>query len=127
MNSVPTEIEGFLLEHIHSVDELEILLLLRSYRQTSWTGDAVARELRLDPKTSAERLVDLQRRGFVNKGPNDGFVYAPRGAGFDHALSILAQAYPKFRNAIIRLIFSKPNEKVQSFAEALSPRRDANK
>ena len=109
------------------MDELEILLLLRARRQTSWTGDAVARELRLDPKTSAERLVDLQRRGFVTSGPDGGVLYEPRHAGFDHALSVLAHAYPKFRNAVIRMIFSKPNEKVQSFADAFRIRSDSRK
>jgi hypothetical protein len=129
LSALPREVERFVVEHIGSVEELEILLLLRAYRSRDWTGDAVAQELRLDPQTSAERLVDLQRRGFVARNPSspDAVLYAPRAPESDHALAVLAQLYPRFRNAIIRLIFSKPNEKVQSFADSFRIKGDDEK
>jgi hypothetical protein len=122
LKSLPDEVERFLREHIGSVDELEILLLVRDHPGRAWTGDTVARELRLDPAVSHERLTDLGRRGFVVAESLGTVTYAARPE-FEHPLSVLDDLYRRFRSAVIGAIVSNPSLKVESFLTASKPPR----
>ncbi|WP_394842315.1 hypothetical protein LZC95_35230 [Pendulispora brunnea] len=125
---LPREVEQFVLDHIGSVQELEILLLLFSRPHREWTGESVALELKLDPRCCADWLADLGRRGFAtpNIASAAAVKYAPRPWA-DSALMSLGQLYSRQWPAIIRLICSKPNEKVQSFASAIQMAKGGGK
>lgn len=71
---------------------------------------------------AADLLTDLGGRGFLEE-TSDGYVYKPTPA-LAKGVDAVADAYGSYRVAIINLIFSKPSEGVQSFADAFRVRRD---
>lgn len=108
-------------EHIHSVEQLEVLLLLRAAPDKLWTAAEVARALVSQPDTVERRLVDLEHRKLV-RSDESGWCYAPGGRERD--VSELAEAYNTRRVAVVGLIFSKPSDSVTSFSDAFRLRRD---
>ncbi len=116
---IPDDVRRFLGEHIHSVEQLEVLIWLLEHPAQSWTGKAVARELRIDPVSAVSRLEDLAARGLAAASRDaDSFIYKPADGERDRLVRNLARLYADRRVTIINLIFSKPVDRVRSFADA---------
>ena len=58
-------------DHIDSVEQLEILLLLYQHPERAWTAEAVARELRDLALSAGDRLEDLARGGAPGPGAGE--------------------------------------------------------
>jgi hypothetical protein len=117
----------FIHEYIDSVEQLEVLLLLRSSAPSAWTAEAVARDLRTAETSVTARLKTLHTQKLVEASTVEGstaYRYAPDGAGTDRLVGELASEYALRRVAVITLIFSKPNDAVRSFADAFRIRKD---
>ena len=123
-DALPPRIQGFLGAHIHSVEQLEVLLLLRAHAATEWSAHAVARELRIAESSAGGRLEDLCLRGLLTRGRDpDTLRYAAPSGELGRAVDELAQLYPQRRVSIITFIFSRPNERLRSFADAFRLKR----
>jgi len=119
---IPGEAQDLVLRHIHSVAQLEVLLHVRTHGDSGQTAEEVGREQKIGSEMASDLLHDLERRGFLTR--KDGtFVYSPK-AQLARQVDVLAGAYSTYRVAIINLIFSRPTEGVQSFADAFRVRRD---
>ncbi len=112
-------------EHIDSVEQLEILLLLYQHPERSWSEESVARELRISPMSAGDRLKDMARAAILSKvqGTEGEYRYTP-DAQMGEAVAGLAAAYSERRVTVINLIFSKPVDKIRTFADAFRLRRD---
>lgn len=114
---IPQEVRDFIHAHIASVEQLEVLLLLRREAARTWTGAEVARELRINAASAAERLTDLQARGLLDHEGNGAYRFS-RDGDVERAVGALARCYADARVSVINLIFSKPVDKIMSFADA---------
>lgn len=114
-SGLPPEVERFIARHIRSVEMLEIVLLVRRERR-AWTGEQVARELRIDPNSAAMRLEELAAGGLLRKDGGE-FTYVATGEP-DRDLDALARAYAERRVAVITWIVSQPTDRLRSFADA---------
>ena len=124
---IPNEVARFIHEYIDSVEQLEVLLLLRSSAPTEWTAEAVARDLRTAESSVTARLKTLHAQKLVEASTAEGataYRYAPGGVGTDRLVGELASEYALRRVAVITLIFSMPNDAVRSFADAFRIRKD---
>ena len=119
---IPDEAQELVARHIHSVAQLELLLYLRGVGDVVVTAGSVGRAQKLGTDMATDLLTDLAGRGFL-KETQDGFVYGPKPT-LARAVDVLAAVYGTYRVTIINLIFSKPSEGVQSFADAFRVRRD---
>jgi hypothetical protein len=119
-SGISEEVKRFVYEHIESVEQLEVLLLLRSTAPAEWTAESVARELRIAAPSAAIRLDDLASRDLlIVTGPSRSvYRYEPAGVDRDRVLRALADAYSTHRVSLITLIFSKPSDTIRSFADA---------
>lgn len=120
-SDLPEEVRAFVARTITSVEQLEVLFLLRARREL-WTPEQVSAELRTAPASAAARLADLERQSLVC---TDGCNYwyeppAPVGAVVD----AVAAAYATHRYRIIELIFAKPIDNIRVFASAFRLRKD---
>ncbi len=125
-SDLPEGVRWFILHHINSVEQLEILLLLHGHPGRAWSADAVARELRIAPASAGERLEDMVRdRLFVRQGvsPKE-YRYGPENMKLDDAVRGLAAEYVKRRVTVINSIYSKPIDKIRTFADAFRLRKD---
>ena len=117
-DDLPPALKQFVEQHIESVPQLEALLLLRRDPQRGWTAAEIAKELYVPENASATLLVDLARRGFVAAAPDGRSVYRSRSEEENKLIDELAEVYRQRRVAVISLIYSKPLNKVQTFADA---------
>lgn len=125
-SGIPEDARKFIAKHINSVEQLEILLLLHAHPQREWTADAVAQELRTDPKSAAMRLDDLRTRGLLSVASNTDHVYqyAPASVQMAHAVDLLKEAYAERRVSVIEFIFSRPVDNIRVFADAFRIKKD---
>lgn len=123
--SIPDEVRGFVVRHIESLEQLEVLLLLARDPARCWDAPGVAAEMRTSLPSVEGRLRDLERRGLL--APVDGtarFRYAPATPDLESAVTKLAEAYVNHRYSIIELIFSKPMDHIRVFADAFRIRKE---
>jgi hypothetical protein len=123
---LPDDVVAFVVDHVSSVAQLEILLLLVSREGADVTPDVAARELRMDPSWAATELRALVERGLLVNGNGTGPTYrfAPAGPEAAALVRRVVEAYAERRAAIITLIYEKPSKTVRTFADAFRLRRD---
>lgn len=125
-NGLPEDVKQFLQEHISSVAQLEVLLLLRSEPERQWTAEQVAKALYTTPEMVAEQLSELSRRGLAAASEDTELHYRfwPATPELDGQAAVLDRAYKERRVAVITYIYSQPVEKVRTFADAFRLRKE---
>lgn len=121
-DGLPGEVTAFLDEHIVSIEQLEILLLLLRSQESPWTAETVGKELYTQPDSAAAWLADLTRRRLLAESA-DGYSYAARG-DVDAVVQLVATTYAQRRVRVIRQVFSVAKDPASAFSEAfrLRPR-----
>ena len=124
-HGIPDEAANLIIDHIDSVEQLEILLLLHRHAGRTRSAAEVANELRVEAGSAQRRLEDLAGRAFVEKD-GAGFSYRSNNPR-DGAVRLLADTYRERRVSVITLIFSKPpkaaNDPVRALADAFKIKR----
>jgi predicted transcriptional regulator len=120
---LPVSVRRFIDQHISSVEQLEVLLLLRGDRSVAWQPDEVANELYAQADSIAHRLDDLAARGLLLLTGNS-YRYQPRSEDLAQSVEDLADAYARRRVRVITHIFSDHDDAVHSFSDAFRIRRD---
>jgi hypothetical protein len=123
------ELEQFLTQHIESLAQLETLLLMRQEPQRRWTCVELSRLLYITPDMCSGLVGELVQRGFVVhiSDVEDCYQYQPANPDFDRLLGELAAIYHDRRVAVITQIYSRPQKKVQTFADAFRLRQEGTK
>lgn len=118
----------FIADYIDSVETLDVLLFLYRGREKEWGAAAVSRELRGNPASVAKRLADLCLRGLLSLRVTTDlqYRYCPNDEAVELLVDELAQIYLKQRGSVIKLIFSKPLDKITVFADAFRLRDKEN-
>jgi hypothetical protein len=126
MNGViPTEVKEFILRNITSVEEMEVLFFLRDRRDSSWTADAISAHFRSSVPSIEQRLNDLQSRALVARGDApESYRYWPREPVLEDLVAKLAKYYAERRISVIELIYTRPSDKLRSFADAFRIREE---
>ncbi len=119
-------VAALLSQHINSVEQLEILLLLRRCSDRSWDAAAVAEELRTSEGSAAKRLDDLRAGGLVAESSESGqaYHYAPSSQWKRAAVDKLADLYAEAPFRVIDMIFAKPIANLRVYADAFRYRKD---
>ncbi|HVR71649.1 MAG TPA: hypothetical protein VMT87_12480 [Vicinamibacteria bacterium] len=121
---IDARVREFVMRHIDSLEQLEVLLLLRTRPERTWTPKEVSAELRTTERSSGTRLAALAAGGLLREDPAGAYRYAPRAPELDAAAGDLAEAYAVRRIAVTNLIFARPLSQVRTFADAFKLRED---
>ena len=123
--TLPTSVQQFLSKYIRSLEQLEVLLLLRNSASRSWTSAEVYEIVRSSRASVEERLGSFVQLGFLARepGPPSSFRYAPKG-NLGAAVDETAGAYQKWRVRVIEAIFTPVVDPAQRFADAFKVRKD---
>ncbi len=126
MDEIPSQVRLFLEERIHSVAQLELLLLLKSDPGKAWAAPDASRTLAVPLEMAATHLSELQVAGLLSAsgGSQPSFRYQPASSDLEHLVESLATVYQERRVSVITLIYSKPVDKVRTFADAFRFRKD---
>ncbi len=125
MEVLPQNVRDFVLKYVDSVELLETLLLLHADKAREWTADEVSEHLRIAPESARTRLAVVCGHGFgEGREENGQKVYKYRSSSQNGAIDALSGCYKQYRVRVITAIFSKPIERVRTFADAFKIRRD---
>jgi hypothetical protein len=123
VNGLPEDVHRFLHQHIESVEQLEVLLLLWRAPERGWSSDEVATAVYSHPSSVVRRLAMLYGQGLLREREPGCYQYAPRTAELHDTVTRLDHIYRERRVAVITLIASKPIENVRAFSDAFRIRR----
>ena len=127
MPDIPDNVMTFLKEHIDSAEQVEMLRFLRNNADKEWTAQEISRSLSTQRDSAAHRLAQFHSLGIlVMKPAQDGpiYQYRPKTQGLDATIAELAEAYSRYPVRVINLIYSKPIDKIRTFADAFKLRKE---
>jgi hypothetical protein len=126
MSEPSPDVRRFVAESIESAEQLEILLLLQREPERQWAVGEVSQAVYTVPASAIMRLEALVAGGFASTtgGSDPRYQFEPRTEELRRQVDALAAAYAKDRVALIKLIFAKPPDPLQSFADAFRFRKD---
>ena len=118
----PSDVESFIAYCINSVEQVEILLLLRAHAERRWTIAELSEHLRSSKRSVGLRVTSLVAHGLVAR---DGTSFRYSANAEDDALvQRLGAVYEERRTAVIDRIFSEGRDPLQRFADAFRFRED---
>lgn len=125
-DEISREVDQFIRDHINSVEQLEVLLLLAETPTQKWNASEVAQKLYRQPESVAMHLSSLQKAGLLNscEGETGRYCYNTKLGAADLTIKSLERAYRERKDTVIRLIFSRPPDPVRSFADAFRLRKN---
>ena len=124
---LPLDVERFLVDHIDSIAQLEILRLLHATPESDATAATVARALGVDAVWASAELANLTSRGLLAHGANGAaptFRFAPRTDELRATIDEVLRAFHERRVTVIDLVASKPSRHIRGFADAFRLRKD---
>lgn len=126
-DSIPAHVHQFLRDHVKSIAQLELLILMQGDPQRSWTADAAAKQLYI-PESFARQLLDNLRVAGVVSGTGDPpqYQYAPQAPHLGPLVEDLVRVYRERPVTTVNAIYSGPTENLQTFADAFRIRRKEN-
>jgi hypothetical protein len=92
---------------VNSVDQLESLLLLRTYRESSFTAAQLGEKLYTSQPAAELTLAALMASGFVRDNLDGSFSYAA-APEVDELIDQLEKLYKTRRVTIISTIYNRP-------------------
>jgi hypothetical protein len=122
----PEDVRLFIADHINSVAEVEVLLLLKGQPERQWSADEVSKALYTTPEMAATQLAELQGRGLLAapEGTPPRYQYRPGSEELHRLVSRLEEIYQQRRVSVITQIYSKPVDRVRTFADAFRLRKE---
>lgn len=106
MLELPEEVDRFLADNIQSLEELEILLLLRAEPARWFEAPEVTAALRLGAYSAQERLAALARSGFLAlEGKPLRYRYAP-DPRLESVIAAAARCHAECRHLVIGSIYA---------------------
>jgi hypothetical protein len=127
MMQIPEETRRFISETFDSVIKLEMLLLMRSEPQRTWSPGDIASTLQVSSDMIRVPLADLQARGLLTTDTSspEAYRFAPVTAELNAQVDAVADVYRARRVAVVTLIYSLPLDRVKSFADAFRLRKES--
>lgn len=126
---IPDTVKEFIANNIDSIAELEALLLIRRKADIRWSAADLAQSLYTSPEQAKEAMTKLNERGLsgIEEGTPPTYYYRPSSVKLERVVGELAETYAKYLIQVTNLIHSKPQMKVQQFADAFKLRKTRDK
>ena len=125
-NVISEQLRHFLQQRLASVEQIEIVLLLKRDPARSWTASEVASHLGTAPESAAMRLFLLASAGLIvfEVSGMPRYRYASTDAATEAVLGELAAVYESDREAVTALVEAPaPPDPIRSFADAFKLKR----
>ncbi len=120
------EVRSFIDEHIRSVSQLEMLLLLQTTADQNWTVAELARELRVEAAWVEAQLNGFAAAGLVSKSAETPAAYRfnPATPELRRAMLALSRAYLLQRVRVIERVYGRSSDRIQAFADAFRLKKE---
>ena len=123
---LPEDLRRFIAEHLGSIAQLELLLLLSADAEKKWTADEAAKSLYISSEATLGFLEVMRSQGLIQSTGESppSYRFIPAKPESERLARDLASFYKERRLTIINLIYASPVQKLQSFADAFRIRKD---
>lgn len=121
-----TDVLDFIVKKVESIEQLEVLLLLREHRDRVWTARQVNDVIRSSDQSITHHLNKWTNSGLLSlKDRTSGtYVYLPSSRELDSTVGKLAEFYRDRRVTVIEYIYSKSLRKIHMFSDAFKIKKD---
>jgi DNA-binding IclR family transcriptional regulator len=121
--ALPGELRAFLHSCIESIEQVELLMLLRGAEHARTARD-VAGALRLSPAGARRDLETLSARGLLDVRVEEEtkYRYRPKSAELGRYCDLLAQHYVTSRQAVLGFVATESRRSAKRFADAFKLR-----
>lgn len=116
------DLRAFIAAHFPSIEQLEILLLLRTLPSHAWTVETVFQKIQSSLASVSERLLELSQRGFIDAHEAHTFRYAPKTPELSAMTERVAEAYKSRRVAVVEAIYGPSSSAAAELARAFKLR-----
>jgi hypothetical protein len=118
-DNLPSELRAFLHSCIESIEQIELLILMRGSEHFRTARD-VANALREPIGTARRDLETLAARGLLDVfvGEETAYRYRPKSVELGRYVDLVAQYYVTSRNSILRFVTTESRLAAKRFAEA---------
>jgi predicted transcriptional regulator len=117
------EIRDFVDRYIDSVEQLEILILLKESAPQQWSAQEINEKLQSHFSSVQTRLRGLCKLNLINCNA-ENYSYPGSDKSQEPKIEKLILAYKQKRIRVIEMIFSKPKDKLRDFADAFKIKKD---
>ena len=125
---LPPEVIAFLDEHIFSVTQLEVLLLVREAAPEPRTAAELARLAYLSSSAVSPWLEAFVARGLLERDPSQtGYVAQPLDDHGEAVLQAVADCYVRRRVSLSRHVYAVREDPARRFADAFRFRKDKDR
>ncbi len=104
-DALPKEVRDFVDDHLHAVEQLEVLLLLYRDRPRRWRAETITLALGSSRESIARRLGDLVGHGLAERVA-DGYAWRPE-AERDRVVALLDATYRTRRVSLIAYLVNQ--------------------
>jgi hypothetical protein len=123
-DQIPPNVRSFLNDHVESVVQLEVLLLVYASPGRDFATADVVEALRIEPAWAEAQLSAMCARGILVRAAAGSYRWDPATPELESAVGGLARAYADRRVSVIGLIYAKPSDQLRSFADAFRIKKD---
>lgn len=109
---------NFVVKHVDSVELIEVLVLLHSQSDRSWSVADVDAVIRSNVRSVQNRLEHLVQLGLASCSEESTYRYSPTTPELESLGGEIVRVYQARRTEFIELIYSKPLKEIMTFAEA---------
>jgi hypothetical protein len=117
-DQIPEDIRQFIFACIDSVEQIEVLALLHDHPEKEWSNLSMSQELRSTEGSVEKRLLGLSERRVILPISTPTFHYEPQSEEIRQTVTELMGIYRLRPYRVMELIFTKPVNAMQSFADA---------
>jgi hypothetical protein len=122
--AVSTELEQMIREKLSSIEQIDIVLLLRANPEKNWTAVDISRAFGTPQESTAMRLFLLASKGLILFGGSGIPTYRYAGDGDSGALlDELSRVRSERPEALIGIAEGAAPDPVRSFADAFKVKR----
>ncbi|WP_367870851.1 hypothetical protein [Luteolibacter sp. Populi] len=123
--ALPPDVRQLIFQHLSSVEELEILLLLTGEAGKAWTVETTYQRILSSRKSVEKGLEKFAAAGLVSKiPPPESPTYIFDRAAADTTFQELARCYRELPVRVIEAIYQKSRDSAQGFADAFKFKRE---
>jgi DNA-binding IclR family transcriptional regulator len=124
VSQLPAELRAFVHTCLESIEQVELLMLLRGSAQAR-TAREVAAALRLTPAIARRDLETLAARGLleVRVGEETAYRYRPKLEELGRYCDLLAQHYVTSRQTLLGFVATESRRSLKRFADAFKLRK----
>lgn len=103
-HELPREVRALIREHIHSLEQLDLLLFLHGHPGQTLASSEVAHALGSTDALARATMTHLRRQGLSTVTSDFAACYAPSSAALHQLVARLAEAYAHARPAVLTFI-----------------------